>query len=56
MPSMIVTWLVFAAVLIFSILLLGLIILHFFLIYNNLTTYQFMVSKKNAQVIPRPKI
>jgi hypothetical protein len=37
--SMIINWIVFTAVLIFSLLLLALIILHFFLIFNNITTY-----------------
>jgi hypothetical protein len=53
--SMIAVWIVFAAVLVFSILLLGLIILHFYLIYHNITTYEYMVSRKNAQIMPKPK-
>ena len=55
MLSMVINWIVFSAVLIFSLLLLGLIILHFFLIYRDITTYEYMISRKNAQIIPKPQ-
>jgi hypothetical protein len=50
--SMVLTWIIFAVVVLFSLLLLALIILHFFLIWRNITTYEYMLARKNAQIIP----
>lgn len=49
---MVLNWIIFGVVLVFSIVLLALIILHFFLISKNLTTYEYVISKRNAQIVP----
>lgn len=49
---MVLNWIIFGVVLIFSIALFALIVLHFYLISKNLTTYEYVISKKNAQVLP----
>jgi len=43
---MIVGWIVGLLVLIFVLLLAGLICLHSFLIYNGMTTFDYILSKK----------
>lgn len=45
---MITDWIAGAIAFIFSLFILGLIILHFYLIRNNLTTFEYVLSKKTS--------
>ena len=47
--QIILSWILGVVVLIFIFLLLGLIILHFYLIRNNLTTFDYILSKKTLE-------
>jgi hypothetical protein len=49
---MVANWLVSTAVLVFDLLVLALILLHLFLIYNGLTTFDYIMSRRNAQISP----
>lgn len=49
---MVINWLISTPVLILAILVLALAILHFFLIYHGLTTFDYIMNKRNAQIAP----
>ena len=49
---MVICWLVSAVVIVLAILILGLIILHLFLIYRGVTTFDYIMSKRNSQIAP----
>lgn len=54
--QMAANWAISFVILIFSILLLGLISLHLYLIYNGLTTFEYIMNKRNSQIAPAPQI
>ena len=53
--EMAANWAISFAILVFSILLLGLISLHLYLIYNGLTTFEYIMNKRNSQIAPAPQ-
>ena len=46
LAQMICNWAAGFVAAVFSMLISGLILLHLFLIYNNLTTFEYIISKK----------
>jgi hypothetical protein len=52
--AMVINWILFSVVLVFSLLVLGLIVLHLYLIYKGLTTFEYIMNKRNAQIAPTP--
>ena len=48
LPSMVLAWLTGIVSLLFSLLLIGLIALHMYLIYHHMTTFDYILSKKTA--------
>jgi hypothetical protein len=49
MTQIIVSWIVGFIVLIFVVMLIGLISLHSFLMCNNMTTFDYILSKKTHE-------
>lgn len=49
---MVACWLVSSVVMVLTTLIFGLIILHLFLIYRGLTTFDYIMSKRNSQIAP----
>jgi palmitoyltransferase len=50
--GMIVNWVMFAVVAVFSLLISGLICLHLYLIYKDTTTFEYIMSKRTNQISP----
>lgn len=51
---MVVNWLVSIPVVVLDLLVFALILLHLFLIYKGLTTFDYIMGKRNAQIAPIP--
>jgi hypothetical protein len=52
LPHMIVNWIICVPVALLALSILALILLHFFLICRGLTTFDYIMSKRNSQVSP----
>ena len=48
---MISSWIVFSVIAVLVVLVTGLISFHFFLIYNKITTYEYLILKKKVHKI-----
>jgi hypothetical protein len=52
LPQMIVNWAISLPVALLALSVLALIVLHFFLICKGMTTFDYIIGKRNSQVSP----